>query len=401
MSSISNRFFVTALEDGTTLHGNLSVDGSLSQAYDKATGSVQPDWRTNTSSQPYVASPDQPTIMVTLLNGTNYIGVDATDPNGYISEEKWYYNDNGTELEIKFSSNEYTIYENGVAIVGYVNSTPVMRMMRFLKLKGGKSINGVNVPAMRIIQNMAQNNNVDADTITFKGKYNNGSGGEIDFQATAQIRISEMSSGGYVGTITFANGVSDITQRPQTITMTANLYGATGSTPSFQTAWYLNGTQVQAKSSTNSLSVTDSQITDNAVVRCDFYVNDSIVYQEYVSIDDMTDDEYMYIQYSDGANGNAASLRKGESANFVIWIGKQDNSAVLTNWAYFQVKLLDGSGNVITGAISGIGSADANGWRNLTVDGTTHKASCPIPYDLVKSNGMNITGILRASDSAF
>lgn len=412
MSSIGNRFFVTALEDGTTLHGNLSVDGSLSQAYNKGSNSVQPDWSTTGST----ASASQPTIMVTLLNGVNYIGTDSSSQNGYISEQKWFYNNNGTDSEIIFSES-LTIYytEGGEEVTGYLSTSPSSIAGKFLKTTKSISVPttpslSVTVPALRIVQNLASSTNVDVDTITFKGKYNTGGNGELDFQATAQIRISEISSGGYVGTITFANGISDITQRPQTITMTANLYGATGGTPSFETAWYMNGTLVQAKSNTNSLvagSEYDSQfpnrpyVTDNAVIQCDFYVNNTIVYQEFVSIDDMTDDEYMYIQYANGANGNAASLRKGGTANFVIWIGKQDNSSVLTEWAYFQVKLLDGSGNVIYGSISGIGAADANGWRNLNVDGTTHKASCPITYDLVSDNGMNITGILRASTSSF
>jgi len=399
MSNISNRFFVTALEDGTTLHGNLSVDGSLSQAY--GNNSAIPSWATDTEQTPPLASAEQPTIMLTLLSGVTYIGTDSSSANGYISESKWYYNYNGTDSEISFSSTltRYNI-DGGGYVEGYLSTGTFAGM--FMKMT--KSLNGVTVPALRIVQNLASSDNVDLDTITFKGKYNSGSG-ILDFQAQAQVRISSIAGGGYVGTVTFANGISDITQRPQTITMTANLYGATGGSPSFKTAWYLNGTQVQALSSTNSLSVSDSQIVDNAIVRCDFYVTenntDTFVYSEYVSIDDMTDDEFMYIQY-DGANGNAASLRKGGVANFLVWIGKADNSAVLTDWAYFQVKLLNGSGNVImTTGIANIGNPDTDGWRNLNVDGTTHKASCPITYDLVDLNGKNITGILRASTQQF
>ena len=56
MSSISNRFFVTALDDGTTLHGNLASDKSLSQAWSGT--SAIPNWT--------IAS-EQPTIYLTLM----------------------------------------------------------------------------------------------------------------------------------------------------------------------------------------------------------------------------------------------------------------------------------------------------------------------------------------------
>ena len=123
----------------------------------------------------------------------------------------------------------------------------------------------------------------------------------------------------------------------------------------------------------------------------------------YASIDDMQDNEFMYIQYN-GANGNAASLRKGGNpATFAIWIGKNNDPTVDTSFAYFQVKLLNGSGNVIMTdyTSSGIANPDANGWRNLNVDVATHKASLVISYEIVAANQKNITGLLRSSTSAF
>lgn len=394
MSSISNRFFVTALDDGTTLHGNLSVDGSLSQAWDGA-GAV-PNWATTGTT----GTADQPTIMLTLLSGTTYIGTDSSSPNGYISEVKWYYNDNGTDSEILFSTTATTItIPSGGTVTGYLDTNMGQKF-----LKTTKSLNGVTVPAIRIVQNLASSNNVDIDTITFKGKYNSGSG-ILDFTATAQIRISLMSSGGYMGVISFANGISDITTNPQTITMTGTLYGSSNSAVgSVKTEWYLNGVLFRAKNSTNTVNVLDTDIVDNAVVRCDFYVtkdgSDVLVYSAYASIDDMTDNEYMYIQFA-GANGNAASLRKGQTVTFEIWVGKSNDATVDTSFAYFQVKLLDGSGNVITGSLSGINPADANGWRNIDVNSSTHKATLPVTYEIANTNGKNITGIIRASTSSF
>lgn len=393
---ISNRFFVSALDDGTTLHGNLSVNGSLSQAWNGS--AAVPDWHTTEQNR---GTPDQPTIMLTLLSGATYIGTSSSSPNGYISEQHWYYNDNGADSEIGFEIASTTItWDGGGSVTGHKSTDGKFLMHE-------STINGVSVPCLRLIQNLASSSNVDLDTITFKGKYNSGSG-ELDFQASAQIRISLMSSGGYLGVISFANGISDITSQSQTITMTGTLYGSVGTSVSCKTEWRKNGEVFRSLNTNNTVSVTGADIVDNAVIQCDFYItndgSDSLVATAYANIDDMQDPEMMYIQYN-GANGNAASLRKGQSATFDIWIGTNDNPTVDTTYAYFQVKLVDGSGNVITASYSSEGIPDvvsgSGGWRNLTVDSTTFKARLALPYDVVNANGKNITGLLRASTSAF
>lgn len=402
MGMISNRFFVTALDDGTTLHGNLSVNGSLSQAWNAGTNSAVPSWATTGTT----GTKDQPTLMLSLLNGNVYIGTDSTNVNGYISSIKWYYNNHGQDDELTFASTTTTItYPNG-SVTGYLSTGAYEGMF----LKHESSFNGVTVPCLRIVKDLASSSNADLDTITFIGKYRtSASGAEIDFQATAQVRIGMVSSTGYWGVINFANGVSNITDQSQTISMTAVLYGSQSDTPvtGAKTEWLLNGSIKQAKSTVATCSVSGSEVVDSAVVQCNFYVTtngvEEMVATAYASIDDMQDNEFMYIQYN-GANGNAASLRKGGNpATFTIWIGKNNDPTVDTSFAYFQVKLLNGSGNVImTDYISsGIANPDANGWRNLTVDVATHKASLAISYEIVTANQKNITGLLRASTSAF
>ena len=58
MSQISNRFYVTALDDGTTLHGNLASTKPLSQAWNGS--SAVPNW---------TQASEQPVIYLTLLSG--------------------------------------------------------------------------------------------------------------------------------------------------------------------------------------------------------------------------------------------------------------------------------------------------------------------------------------------
>ena len=188
MSSISNRFFVTALEDGTTLHGNLSATKPLSQGWNGT--SAVPDW---------TQSANQPIIYLTLLNGTQIV-----QPT---SNFKWLYN--GTE--ITFGNDN-------------VSTSPVglFQKTTYTYTYGGTQ---VTMPALKVIGNLAgYGGNGDMDTITFDGAYS-AEGSNISFQATAQIRVTQITKGGYLGLINFVNGVSDITASGQDITMYASLFG--------------------------------------------------------------------------------------------------------------------------------------------------------------------------------
>ena len=117
----------------------------------------------------------------------------------------------------------------------------------------------------------------------------------------------------------------------------------------------------------------------------------------------MQDPEFMYIQYN-GNNGNAASLRKDETASFKIWVGKRDDAAVLggtstPTYSIIKVQLLNGGGSVImtTGLATNIPDPDANGWRTLPMSGG--KGSITPHYNTVNGNGKNITGIVIAYTS--
>lgn len=384
MSNISNRFFVTALDDGTTLHGNLSVDGSLSQAWNDQTETAVPDWKTTGTT----GTKEQPTIMLTLLSGATYIGLDNSSPNGYIQSYDWYYENS----KITFESSQTTItYDTNKTVTGYKSTDGKF-------LKHTTTLNGVTVPALRIIQNLASSSNVDLDTIRLEGVYNSGNG-TVDFASTAQIRISKFSSGGYLGTISFKNGISNITDASQSVEMTGTLYGSDTNNvvESYSTQWFLNGVSAGAEETGHKKTISAAQVVDNAIVRCDFYVtkdgSSQLVYSAYASIDDMQDTEYMYIQYG-GENGNAASLRKGQTATFTMFVGTKESATADTSWTTWEVKLLDGNGTVITGSYEHLQPA-VNGWRPIPQVGGV--ATLVITYGVVSTNGKNITGIVRAT----
>lgn len=395
MSTIGNRFYVTALEDGTTLHGNLVSDGSLTQGWVKSTQTPVPNWKTPAAGE------KQPIIYLTLLSGNE---VKTPDSNN----QKWYYNNE----ELTFGNDGKSTNPGKVDMfqrTTYPETDP----------------NGA--PALKIIDNLASNNNVDLDTIRFSGQYTS-SGAAIGFTATIQVRITSMTAGSNLGVIEFANGISDITEKDQTISMTASLYNSEGqSVSSFQTAWMVNGVEKQSKSSTKTFSVKEGDIVDHAIIQCDFYDGDSKKYSAYAAIDDMQDSEFMYIQYN-GNNGNAASLRKNENATFQVWVGTRDNSNVLMNksvtpnepmYGYIAVKLIDGQGIPIGGkddttsdkatrseALGSVipacvGGVSGDGWRNYRQTMSQGKATITIPYDVVndpdgKIGKKNLTGIVIA-----
>ena len=368
MSTISNRFYVTALEDGTTLHGNLSSDKSLTQAWNGT--SAVPNWE-NAS--------EQPTIYLTLLSGATLVV-----PS---SNYKWFYN--GAEI----SDSD----------------------VRFVKMNKSITYAGqtVSVPALKIVKNIASSSNVDVDTITFQGEYViNGSG--IAFSCDAQIRISAITANGNLGVINFHNGISDITEPNQTITLYGVLYGGADGQPvaGVSTKWYLNESTNPTDGRTieqheNAFAVKEGEVVDHATIRCEFYdASNNLLYTAYASVDDMQDPEFMYIQYN-GNNGNAASLRKGEKATFQIWVGTREDASVLggsatPKYPIIKVQLLDGSGSVImdTGLANAIPNPDANGWRDLTSTMSGGKATIEPHYDTVNGAGKkNLTGIIIAYTS--
>ena len=85
MSGISNRFMATAIDDGTTLHGELRSTMPLSQAF--ANGAAIPSW----------TSPNSPVIYLTLMEGATLVQPTA-------NSIQWAYNGS----VISFSQTETT-----------------------------------------------------------------------------------------------------------------------------------------------------------------------------------------------------------------------------------------------------------------------------------------------------
>lgn len=370
MSNISNRFFVTAIDDGTTLHGVLSSNKSLTQGWNGST--ADPDWSISTNS---------PTITLQLTSGNSIVQADAN--------VTWKYNND----TIQFG-------QNNISIGTYAGLFK-------------KGISSSLQPTLQIINNLASSENVDVDVITLEGSWTSG-GAAIPFSVSTQVRITSIGNSGYVGIIEFQDGISNFTESGQSISLIPHLYGGDGSSEAdkstYTVDWYINGVKVEDGAGfsqgtsvnplTYVLTINEADVVDNAIIKLVFKdkIDSHVLYTEYANVDDLQDPEYMYIQYN-SANGQTATLRKNEQVTFEIWVGRVDNPAVIQAYDTFKVKLLDSDGTIIDENIQGIPNVQEGGWRYLTIDSTTHKASITITYQLASQKGKNITGIIVAETS--
>ena len=368
------------MEDNSTLLGQLLPNPTPTQSYKD--GTFIPNWETNAASRPI--------IYLSLQNGAS----DITPDNGYT----WSYNGS----VITFSSETSTQTIGGTTYTGYVSTGDTAG--KFFKT----TYNGK--PALGIIGNLASSQNVDIDVIRFDGQKTL-STNPIDFSATINITITQWTSGGYLGVLNFPNG-NIITSKGQQLTCSAILYNDNGVVNNPQYEWYYEGDS-QLQDTQSSFIVEESDITDYAVLRCDFYLTidgtRTKVYSAYGSIDDQQDPEFMWIKYN-GANGNSVSLRQNESVTFNICDGTADNSDPITGgdplsplYNYFKVKFLDSEGIVVTSTNSEYNDSafkitPDNGYRTLPVSNGV--ATAKVYYDdVVTLCKKGLTGYVLASTS--
>ncbi|MBQ8715811.1 MAG: hypothetical protein IJ552_11525 [Prevotella sp.] len=390
MSTISNRFMAQAIDDGTTLHGELRSTKPLSQAY--GGGAAIPSWGAVNSQYP-----NSPIIFLSLMEGTSLVQPKANSIG-------WAYN--GQSLTFGSSSTTKSI-KNGDSYVNY--SGYVSTDGKFFKFEYPVPVPGgggttVNEPAIAVIGDLASSQNLNVDDIMLTGKYQIGDA-EIDFSARAEVRITEIAANGFFGQANFVGGVSDITERGQVITAYGILYTQDGEPVNgVTTRWYLNDstTPVAGAAITvggvtyqNAFQVNESDVVDFATVKCEFVKEGAVVYTVLEGIDDRQDPEYLYTQVNN-ANGNAVSLHKGESTTFTFFVGRTDDPTPLSGWT-FKTKLYKGDGTEVTASISGIPNV-SDGYRPLTV--TDNKASLTVAYEAVVSYfSKRLSGIIYASAS--
>lgn len=388
MGQISNRFFVTSIKDGTVVSAVLYSDKSLTQLVNPNTGESQPSW---------TVAENQPTVQCVVRAG-------ATTKTP--AEWDWYLND----VLIEFSSK--TTGQASTNFGGIFEWRTV-------------TVDGVSCPALKIKGNIITVFNRDNDVLSCRGavEFN---GANISYEVSTTIRMSTLSGSGYFGWIDGDSYVTAQSGADGTATMGAHLTTANGDVANFRTRWYLEldvqpsgwPKTVTASNGVATATITGAEITDYVVVRCDFYASSDTGYANklfsaYWDVDDRQDDEQMYIAsyvISGVRGGLDVSLRTGQNAQFVAWIGSSsDQTKVDTRYTSFKARLMNSEGITITdltgsGVITGSGSlVITDGYVNITkASGITTPVTAAkagvitIPSTYVDTQGGRITGIIVA-----
>ena len=335
---ISNSFFVQVIEDGSMLRGEIRSTKPLAQAY--SDGTCVPNW---------TVAANQPVVYVVLQNGSSWVLPD----NVYT----WFYNGSAIQWD-----------ENGKSLV-HASGLPAGTFEKVDNFTPDMYSQGQYVPAIKICKNVASDSNVDIDVLRFEGTKTLATNA-VPFSAFINITITELIKGGYVGMIYLADGTTDkdISSPTDTVGLVAHLYDSDGNEMTnaqngVKYRWLINDVEKVAKGTTNTLTVTEQDVYDYAIVRCEFYMPkdngsgtnvDTLVSTDYLEIDDTQDPQEMYFAYN-GANGKAASLRNGESVTFNIWVGDAGNpsqSNVDNSFCVWKVLLVDSNKQTLKQALS-------------------------------------------------
>ena len=379
MGTISSQFIVTALADGTTIHGSLSSDKTLTQIVGST---VSPNWETDASSRP--------TITLRVMAG-----------NALLSARNYTWSINGQAIEFGNQSQPN------------INTAPSWCAGTFQK--GESTIGAATCPTLKIIKNLGGSGNVDLDVISITGQIES-NGTLVDFSAGIEVKISRATGSGYIPSLAFVNGKSWIDTKNEFLRIYALLATDKGAVSGYTCRWYRNySTEVTASSPSSNqsykgtynsypcLNLYEGDVEDYTVIRCEFWKDGVLVATETVNIDDEQDPDQLYITYGAANvsyNGTPASLKAGGEVTFSIWVGRQDDpnhAETMDKYKTYKALLLNSEGSVISGTVANFAAADANGWRALTRNSSTKIASAKVTYNVVVANGGKLTGVVQAS----
>lgn len=357
MERVSNKFFAQRIIDGKAVSVQLRTNTSLKQEVDGG-GNCRPNWNSYMTTEHDV---------IPKITGMCRLSGKAKMPQPY----KWTWNGN----EITFGNNLVTDSVNNIS---YYPSNG-----NFVQISGGTTYpifgkstveeDGATIPCLYILRNLATNANTDNDQIGLEGSMEAG-GAPLPFSVFLPVRIQELAGTGYSGYIEGDNYISDNSPKtdgePSTA-LTAKLKIGANNVTNFKLSAYIEGNNspipgYNKKVTDNGsvvLTLKESQITDNVVLRFEFYVTengaDSLVDKEYFSVDDATDE--MELQVSSrtytrtdgqdvetGTGQGDVHLRDDQSVLFTFWMGHRQNpDQVYDGYSEFYVKLTDNKDAVI------------------------------------------------------
>lgn len=411
MGQISNQIYMQAIDDGTTIHGSLNANTSLSQAYSKTSQTYSPDW----------SNGNGPVIFLTLLDGVTPIipsGWDASSSSTW-DAVTWIWN----TTTLSFGSDQ----KSTNATYG---GNPLFQRVTY-------TWGSLTVPALKILQNMALAGQLNNDVVQVNGNVEM-SGSPIPFSASVTLSFGEVNANGYHGIIEFPLG-SYIMNDSDIIKCVGLLYSGGKIVSNYTCRWQFNGNTVGTSTSTypyqrqneydgpnpttapwpkvnyNELVVNGNDNTgvlDLATVTCIFSVSGKDVLTVTEVIDDKGDDEMMFTYYTINGqkselDGSPVSLRSGQSVIWDAFIAKATAPDTIdTRATKFEFLPKNAKGTTIgyssftqSGSPLNNSSKYSDSWCDVTVynEGvSTHRAQFTCHFTDIVTAGRTISGILRA-----
>ena len=308
---VSNRINISFIEDGKNIHGALTATGSLSQGWDKNSNAAVPNWYN--SSSPGTGTAYSPTIYLELSLGSSPKAVSG-DAKTSVT---WTHNG----VDLVFGNNDLNTNKNTA------DEGTFLRTIR--------TVNGVDMPALKIVKNLASPGNLNLDKVGIRGSVELG-GVLVDFSDDITIPIAELSGSGYLGTLEFTDQKATLAGDSDTVTATAKLHKAGGEVSDFTMEFQVNGTTLTGTSQNNyevgakSIKLYGRYVVDIATITAIFKVNNEIVATAIESVNDIRDKEYLWIQYtvSGGLGKNDdpdVTLRENQTVTYGFWMATSDN----------------------------------------------------------------------------
>ena len=400
LTKVSNRVFITAINDGTSISAVLRSDKSLAQTYSSISQIAVPNW-----DDPE----NQPTAFAVIR------------VKGEFRSSSW--------VDVTWSYNGKVIPfdpETNLSTGEFIDSDGYPIFEKTFYMVKGEGNARYSMPAIKILRNLATVGNQDQDVIQLDGRVEvNGS--QIPYSCNIAVRISQQSSSGYFG---FINGNSYITSAGGTATMKAYLYNGVQKVMKFKTLWYREGIDKtpwkteETDTGVAQVTITEQEVTDYIVIRVDFYNSngageDEKVFTAFWDIDDMQDLEEMFVSFEDA---NPAALRENELLTLKVWMGRRtDQYKVDDRFTNFTIKMLNSANETVPcllrgdtpgtpGQVIDVPGEGEHGEENVDITQSNviiKGGSDPIragvagvvrvPYSFAVELGETISGILVAS----
>lgn len=248
---VSGGITINLLQNGDNLNTTLNATKPLYQTFKKGTTDFSPDWEAMNDS-------DRPIVFPRVYSVMD--GITLTPTN----------------VSWKYNNVAMTFDANGLATAPSL----IAGKIRQVDYNGTK--------ALKIIGNVASDTNNDSDTITFTGNVTSG-GQVVTVSADITLLVEEASNNLYRLFLLTSDDVIDGDQT--SISLQAVLYnnGAQVTTGIEYEFLDQGGTVLQAKGTSNTLTVTREMVDAELMIVCKAYVNNAVVAQEQRQVWDATD----------------------------------------------------------------------------------------------------------------